>query len=43
MRCMIKEVDSSMAFGPFGLLLEYWTYKRLLREVLVGFDHVIII
>ena len=42
MLCMIKEVqnskDSSMAFGPFGLPLEYWTYKRLLREVLVDFD-----
>ena len=42
MLCMIKEVqnskDSSTAFGPFGLPLEYWTYKRLFREVLVDFD-----
>eukprot|EP00731_Ephydatia_muelleri_P001467 Em0001g1467a len=25
-------------YGPFGLGLEYWTYKRLLREVLVDID-----
>ena len=39
MLCMLQNSkDSSMAFGPFSLPLEYWTYKRLLREVLVDFD-----
>ena len=26
-----------MSFGPYGLPLEFWSYKRLLEEVLV--DH----